>query len=35
MIAAATKKKVAKTEVIDSPARTGAAVCHYRVRVKK
>jgi hypothetical protein len=35
MIAAATRKKVAKTEVIDSPARTGAAVCHYRVKVKK
>jgi hypothetical protein len=35
MIEAATRKKVAKTEVIDSPARTGAAVCHYRVKVKK
>jgi hypothetical protein len=35
MIAAATKKKVAKTEVIDSPPRTCAAVCHYRVKVKK
>lgn len=35
MIASATKKKVIKTEVIDSPARTGCAVCHYRVRVEK
>ena len=35
MIASATKKTVAKTEVIDSPCRTGAMVCHYRVKVKK
>jgi hypothetical protein len=35
MIAAATKKPVSKTEVIDSPCRTGAMVCHYRVRLKK
>ena len=35
MIAAATKKTVSKTEVIDSPCRTGASVCHYRVRLKK
>ena len=35
MIASATKKKVVKTEVIDSPCRTCARVCHYRVRVKK
>jgi hypothetical protein len=35
MIAAATKKKVVKTKVIDSPARTCAAVCYYRVKVKK
>jgi len=35
MIAAATKKPVATTEVIDSPCRTGAMVCHYRVRLKK
>lgn len=34
-IAAATKNKVTKTEVIDSPPRTGAAVCYYRVKVKK
>ena len=35
MIASATGKTVAKTEVIDSPCRTGAMVCHYRVRLKK
>jgi len=35
MIASATKKTVAKTEVIDSPCRTGAMVCHYRVRLGK
>lgn len=35
MIAAATKKKVTKTEVLDSPARTGCAICHYRVKVRK
>jgi len=34
MIAAATNKPVEKTEVIDSPSRTGASVCHYRVRAK-
>ena len=34
MIASATKRAVAKTEVVDSPARTGASVCHYRVRLK-
>ena len=34
MIAAATNKPVEKTEVIDSPSRTGASVCHYRVYVK-
>ncbi|TET13038.1 MAG: hypothetical protein E3J81_09620 [Dehalococcoidia bacterium] len=34
MIAAATNKPVEKTEVVDSPSRTGASVCHYRVRVK-
>jgi hypothetical protein len=34
MIAAATNKPIEKTEVIDSPSRTGASVCHYRVRVK-
>lgn len=35
MIAAATKRRVAKSEVVDSPVITGAAVCHYRVRLKK
>ena len=35
MIAAATGKTVAKTKVVDSPVTTGAAVCHYRVRLKK
>jgi len=34
MIAAATGKLVANTEVVDSPCRTGAMVCHYRVRLK-
>jgi len=34
MIAAATNKPVESTEVIDSPSRTGASVCHYRVYVK-
>ncbi|MBE0480822.1 MAG: hypothetical protein IBX68_07570 [Dehalococcoidia bacterium] len=31
MIAAATGKKVRKVELVDSPSRTSAAVCHYRV----
>jgi hypothetical protein len=34
MMAAATGKTVAKAEVVDSPARTSAMVCHYRVRLK-
>ncbi len=34
MMAAATGKTVTKTEVVCSPARTCAAVCHYRVRLK-
>jgi len=33
MIEGATNKKITSTEVIDSPCRTGAKVCHYRVRV--
>lgn len=35
MIAAATDKQIEKTAVIDSPATTGASVCHYRVHVRK
>jgi hypothetical protein len=32
MIEGATRKEISSTEVIDSPCRTGASVCHYRVR---
>ncbi len=34
MIAAATGREVRSAEVVDSPTRTGAPICHYRVRVK-
>ncbi len=33
MIEGATGKKITSAEVIDSPNRTGAATCHYRVKV--
>ena len=35
MIEAALNKSIDKCEVIDSPSRTGASVCHYRVYVKQ
>jgi hypothetical protein len=35
MIEAATGKPVAKAEVIGSPPRTGAPVCHYRVHLSQ
>jgi hypothetical protein len=34
MIGAATGKDIESSVVVDSPLRTGAAVCQYRVRVK-
>ena len=34
MIEGATQEKITRTEVIDSPCRTGASVCHYRVHIK-
>jgi hypothetical protein len=34
MIEAATGKPVAKAEVVGSPPRTGALVCHYRVHLR-
>ncbi len=34
MIQGATSEEIISTEVIDSPCRTGAAICHYRVMVK-
>ena len=34
MIEAALNKSIDKCEVVDSPSRTGAQVCHYRVYVK-
>jgi len=33
MIEAATGKPVAKAEVVASPLRAGASVCHYRVHL--
>jgi hypothetical protein len=35
MIEGATGKSAASAEVVDSPNRTSAPVCHYRVQVKK
>jgi hypothetical protein len=34
MIGGAKNKPVEKVEVVDSAARTGARICHYRVRLK-
>ncbi|UCG83193.1 MAG: hypothetical protein JSW38_13695 [Dehalococcoidia bacterium] len=34
MIGGARNKQVEKVEVIDSAARTGARICHYRVKLK-
>jgi len=35
MVEAATGKPVAKAEVVSSPLRTGASVCHYRVHLRQ